>query len=112
VASRSSPVTAGNRRFAECRYNALGKGFAECLTRQSPKGKKKKVSAKAALPNAFYRALDKAFAKCLTLDKVHSIKFKTKKSRKNSKTIFFTGEAPTGQRPPVSVEITSRGIFA
>jgi hypothetical protein len=91
--------TTGNRRA----YNALGKGFVECHTRQRLSQKptrQKKVSAKAALLSAFYRALGKP-------DTQKSSKWK-KSLQKN---FFFTREAPIGQRPPVSVEVASRGIF-
>jgi len=42
--------------------NTLGKGFAECRTRQWPLGKK--WPAKQPLQRAICRALGKAFAEC------------------------------------------------
>jgi hypothetical protein len=41
---------------------ALGKGFAECHTRQRTHGKI--YVGKGSLPSVFYRALGKDFAEC------------------------------------------------
>jgi hypothetical protein len=48
-------------------YFTLGKGFAECNTRQRTLGKEhlaKISSAKGSLPSAFFRTLGKDFAEC------------------------------------------------
>jgi hypothetical protein len=64
-------------------------------------------SAKASLPRAVYRALGKAFAESPTLGKARNKKMR----KKPGKNFFNRGRGPTGQRPPVSVEVASRGIF-
>ena len=87
-------VTTGNRHFAECRtrQRALGKkligkeAFAECFlsgTRQS-----------------LCRVPEKHSAKIYTRQNENA-----KKPKNNSN--FFSGEATTGQRPPVSIEVTA-----
>ena len=87
----------------------LGNCFAECNTRHTTHDIF--LSANSYLPSVFCRALGKAFAECrkstrqrFTLGKI--------KMRKNPKIIakifnFFSGEAATDQRPPVSVEVAA-----
>ena len=78
---------------------SLGKGFAECCTRQRPLGKK--CVGKVSLPSVFCRALGKAFAERPTLGKVGTEK-KPEKMRiftKKQMEIFFNRWRP----PPANV---------
>jgi hypothetical protein len=50
------------------------------------------------------------FAECFLSSARHSAKLETKKNPKKIEK-KISGEAATGQHPPVSVEVLSRGIF-
>jgi hypothetical protein len=85
-------------------HKALGKAFAECHTRHTSHGKilvSKEDFVECFISGTRQKILGK---------NEHSAKNKPKKPKKNSKK-NLPGEAPTGQRPPVSVEVASRGIF-